>query len=520
MKQRTWYYVVGFLFATVLLGFWVGLDDVFMKSPQSAHLWRQTDCAGLARNYYYDGLDFWQPRMMNTFGKDGRSVGEFPITYYLAGCLYALFGQPHEGLMRMLHCLFFVSGCLGFSLIIRGVSGHWLPGMGFGLLLVSSPLLLFYSFNFLVDAPAFGVLLWGWYALWRFTDGRRFGWLLFAMLAICLAGLLKVTLLVTWVALVILYLVERLGLVQLLGNHKMFDNSLKTIAAFFIPPVFSAIWYSWAGYYNAIHSPYLLMELMPIWKVDADFRDKIWHRITHDWHWSYMHPMFSLPTLTAALWVMLTPRKHAPFLYGTVVLCVFGAISLAILWFEQLYHHDYYAIAWMILPCSVWITASAWLTKKWPKIWQKWWIYLVFIAAVAFSANHVRNVIAFRYNPTEGFMKGFPQVMYDKTRLQNFLRKNGLVRQQRVISVPDGSPNASLYLYDLTGLTYYSFAENRKYLPADSIVNWAARGYNYLLVFDRPAVLKDTLMQKTMRHPIDSLDDAIFLYDLRPLKNE
>jgi hypothetical protein len=168
----------------------------------------------------------------------------------------------------------------------------------------------------------------------------------------------------------------------------------------------------------------------------------------------------------------------------------------------------------MIWPVATWLAVLwHWRERHTGPAWT-----LGLAGLLLFNANHARKEMLLRYDPEGGYIKfGFPSVMFDQPKLQTWLKKNGLRRGQKVVSVPDISPNATLYLYDLTGLTHYSFEADRRYLPTDSIEVFARRGYDFMLVNDRPTVLKDSTRTRVMRHPIDSLDGVIFLYDLRPI---
>jgi hypothetical protein len=64
--------------------------------PQSTHLWRQSDCASLALNYYQDGMHFFKPEIHNLHadgGTTGYATSENPYLYYLVASFYKIFGQ-------------------------------------------------------------------------------------------------------------------------------------------------------------------------------------------------------------------------------------------------------------------------------------------------------------------------------------------------------------------------------------------------------------------------------------------
>jgi len=77
--------------------------------PRSIHQWRQSDCAAYAKTYYQKNSGLFSPSTYNLAGKDGRTVSEFPIIYFVAAKLFHIFGF-HYWILRGLTFLCYIIG--------------------------------------------------------------------------------------------------------------------------------------------------------------------------------------------------------------------------------------------------------------------------------------------------------------------------------------------------------------------------------------------------------------------------
>ncbi len=74
---------------------------------------RETDVAGIARNYYDEGMNLFQPRIDWRGDGPGIVESEFPIFPWLGACLYHVFGY-HEELLRVLALMLSLGTCALF----------------------------------------------------------------------------------------------------------------------------------------------------------------------------------------------------------------------------------------------------------------------------------------------------------------------------------------------------------------------------------------------------------------------
>src|SRR6188768_4374760 len=85
----------------ILLFFLNFYSKTLFFRPSSTHQWRQTDCLSITKNYYEEGMHFFEPKIHYQGPKDGHAVSELPILNYTVAALWKVFGE-HEFIYRLL----------------------------------------------------------------------------------------------------------------------------------------------------------------------------------------------------------------------------------------------------------------------------------------------------------------------------------------------------------------------------------------------------------------------------------
>jgi hypothetical protein len=490
------------------LSFYYDLDRIYQMPPYSVHLWRQTDGTSIALNYYQDGLPFFKPRMHNILTTNGQSVGEFPVLYYLAGLSYRLFGV-NEGYFRLLSLSILVAGIYSFFLTLRRYSGNLFFALPAGLLLYLSPLNVFYGFNFLPDAPALGLTLLGWYYFFRYFDTTKRSFFFAGIAFFLLAGLIKVTMLTSFVAFICLYLLIQAKILRKEENLT-FHHKGMILPGIAIILLAVTGWYWWALHYNTIHSSYLLMDIKPIWELDRQNVIDIYDRIITKWYFSYFHIsilcFLAISFITS--WMIRKPVE--PFFKWFLLLITAGVIANAVLWFGQLYHHDYYVITWMILPAAILLCLSRWIANTKIK-----WIpgsvsFLLFLLVIQ-NAIHCKSLLDYRYDPKSVYNVSQNPAYFKTKALHAYIRSLGIKPEDKVISLPDTSPNTSLYLMNLRGHTNYDYITPYTHQRIDSLVQ---KGFKYLIIGDS-TLLNDTKISSALTRPIGVFDNSLYFFRIQ-----
>ncbi len=441
-------------------------------------------------------------------------AGEAPFFYYVVALFYKIFG-PHESVFRLLSLLTLLLGFYLLSKIIFEQIQDLYTALAIPAIMMGSPVIAFYSLNFTPNIPAQGIVMiaiWFFYLFYQKSHLKFFYWSIFFF---ALAGLIKISALISFFVIIGLWLIESLNIYKLQHGEKLFKNNLKIIPAFLL--VFAAVfcWKWYADYYNELHqTKYFLSKMRPIWIIDDAVKEIIWNKIVDKRFPSYFNPYtFWAITIIGGL-ILITPRKHAPVLYFSILLYTIGCLCFFLLMFKQFEEHDYYAIEMMLLPLIVLGLSVFYLKKYWPSVLKKWWFRGVISVGLIFNLYYAKTHIDFRYDPNNIYMSHFNPTFYKKEALQHFLKDLGIKSTDKVISAPDQSPNNTLYYLNLRGWTEYFMGGPLNPLVMNYFI---ASGANYLVIND-VAYLEFEDLKPFLKYPLGTFENSIFVFDIRPYK--
>jgi hypothetical protein len=490
--------------------------EIIQYPPMSIHQWRQTDSASTALNYYQDGLNFFKPRMHYVMGGEGyvTGAGEAPIFYYFVALLYKIFG-PQDWIFRLLSLITFLSGLFFLSKVILEQSKDLFVAISIPAIIMGSPVIAFYSANFTPNIPAQGIAMVGIWFFYLFYTKSQLKFFYWSMFFFALAGLIKVSALLSFFVIVGLWLVEAVNVSKFKNGEKLFNAPLKIIPAFLVVMTIIFGWKLFADNYNEIHQVnYFLSKIRPIWSVDEGARELIWNNIIEKRLPSYFHPYTLWAFAGLGLFILFTPRKHAPVLYFSFLFYTLGCLSFFLLMFKQFEHHDYYAIEMMLLPLIILSLFAFYLKKNWPSIFKKWWFKLILAAFLVFNIYHTKTHLELRYDPNGIYMSHFNPSFYKKVELQQFIKDLGITLTDKVISAPDQSPNSTLYYLNLRGWSEYFMGGPLNPLVMEYFISSSAQ---YLIINDANYLEMEEL-KPFLKYPMGTFKSSIFVFDIRPYK--
>jgi hypothetical protein len=425
--------------------------------PQSVHCWRQADGAAQALNYYQNKLQFWKPGVLNVIENNHHTVGEFPIFYWLAAVLYKIFGVQ-EWILKSLHLIVFVIGIYHLFKLSDAILQNTVAALAIALLPFTTPVVAFYSLNFLPNAPALGLAFSGWYYFYKYViDSKLKDWHICTSIFL-LIGLLKPTVLMGWVAIMVLYKIDILRSYFFKKEPPIFKEKLKMLPSFFMVLIAVLAWRVWSNQYNiAAGSKFFFLDtIMPIWKADAEDRQKIYGWLTDYGLPIHVFTKTSLQILAIILILnFILIKKQNKILFSVFILNLLGILAVIILWYQQLMVHDYYYIEWMVLPISMLI--SLFYVFKQFKIKYLHNILTILLCCFLIkNAVHTRKEMLHRYDQKGDFYNDYNFSLFKTPELQLFFKGLGISERDTVLSIPDVSPNASLYWLRLRGFTNWN----------------------------------------------------------------
>ncbi len=516
-----------FIFSLLIISIIYSYLSIINLPPYSIHQWRQVDCTSFASNYYKENLPFFKPATLNA-GKtgDGKTVGEFPIIYFIVGKLWSVFGQQHY-IFRIIDILIVFVGLFYLFKFINSLLGNSFWSLFIPLLIFTSPSLVYYTNNFIPDPPAFGLTLIGWYFFWKFYKQKNSNHLLGAMLLFAFAGLLKITTLIIYFAILGLFIFELLNLIK--TKKKIFFKPIKHAIYFSIVLVLVFLWYYYAHWYNQQHNDeFFLLGIKPIWKINPEQLVNITRKIYSETMSSLLNRVIILITLCLFFLNIFLYKKADKILFTISTFTFVGSLAYLFLFYEQFNVHDYYLISLLTFPIFILLTSLNLLKDNYSSIFNNNYLKIIVSIALLALIYQTSGIQRLKYSTDDKF--GNSNFLLRKNKKNNgkwfvdytertygslrginpYLRSLGIKRDDLVLSVPDFSFNISLYLMDQKGYT-----ENTMWglSPEEEMEKFFELGVKYLVVHEASA--KDwKWLQPYMTNKIGSYQQ-VEIYDLR-----
>jgi len=467
-----------FLVLFIVLAFVYDMHITMFYRPQSLHVWRQTDCLSITQNYFQRDLPFFEPEVYNLFcndGLSGKTAGEFPILYWSVAQLWKVIGKS-EFAYRLLVLIISFLGLYAVFRASRQILGNDVQALFTGLLLFTGVTWVSYASNFLPNVPALSFVLIGWYFIWIFYNRGSGKWLWISMLFFTLGMLLKVSAGISFCALLGWIVIEFFSQKK---KRILFDRPLINVIPFITAIIVVVAWYYYAEHYSMQNEgKYTFNSVWPIWELSGEKIRADLHGIRIEWSKEFFNR--SVLYVTGILWIflMITLKHRNRFLNWMLIILPFGSIAYALLWFQALNGHDYYWIDFYPPFIMVWIlffktlNAYDWLKRR------RWIIHIVLLVFF------IHNVVDCDKRIVDRYVSWKNELYFNHLEavgeLEPMLRDLGVDPDDRVISIPDYTINASLYLMNQRG--YNDFGSNFKD-PA-TFEKRISQGAKYLIIND------------------------------------
>ena len=496
-----------FLATLLLLGWIYNYYEILFQGINEPHMWRQADCLSITMNYYKDGLNFFTPQIHWTGPEGhGKTISEFPAIYFVVAKLWTVFGH-HEFIFRLINLLFVFSGLFALYRLAYNYLNDLFWAFFIPLFLFTSPALVFYSNNFLMNAPSFGLALTAlhFYTKWHRQKQRK--WLVVSMLLFLLAGLLKITSLMIFMALLSLLAFQS---VQAILKK---ETSLKKIGLQLMPFVLVMLgvfsWYTYARHYCHENIQGIFLQgLYPIWEVSAAQRSEILHQFYRQVLPSVFNRKGLAVCLALFIWILLSFKKVKPEFYFLVVITLLGELLFLSFWFQAINIHDYYLINLLVIVPLITFTFLHTLKHKHPAFFQNKLIKLLALLGLLLLVYQASLLTRIKYNPADPWLKAnifigekeqerwerkyrnYQSSFQALEEINPYLRSLGIERDERVVSIPDPSINISLYLIDQKGFTDFGYSETKGKIT-ERMNRFIQIGADYLIVNREESIKAD-----------------------------
>ncbi len=458
------------------------------------HVWRQTDCLSMAHNYA-EGASFFATEMhiqLSDGLSTGKALGEFPILYYVAGKLWQIGGE-HYIIYRVFYLLLLLVALFVSYRTLRHLFKDAFLSAWLSLLLFTSPVFVLYGVSFLSDVPAFCFILVALSLFYQYHVRQSNNALYFSMLFFALAGLVKVSSLIVFVLLIVLLILESIGFRTLKTTslfHKKGPVWISVIAV--LACIFG--WYAYASHFNDAHGfKYTFNSIYPLWLINSDEFLEVIDNMRYLTSRIFSSRFTLLLLGVAAVLNFLFWRSSTRLALISNGLLVLGSLFYFILWAPLFGVHDYYYVPFLILIPGILIPLLMALRNRYPAFIRSNYTRAVMVVFLAYNFVYCLNVVKLRTLAEKDpiglvqdkefvklmcWINGSDHHYWKKFEdIRPYLLQLGIREEDRLISLPDPSDNASLYLMGHKGWTAYNLGAG-----PEAIQKYMNAGARYLII--------------------------------------
>lgn len=455
--------------------------DILHKRPQSIHHWRQTDCASIALNYYKHGMHFFQPEVMfqiSDGGTSGYTVGECPIFYYFIAFLWKIFGH-NDFIYRLVNVFIFFSGLFALHRITLKLTEDLFWSVIVPLILFVSPVVAYYANNFIMDTTSLSLIFCGWLAFFNYYEKKKIRFFYVAILLFTLAGLIKVSALMSVVALIGIYILKTLN-IRSNAISDFYKLKTKTILGFVFMFGTIFLWYLFSHHYNKQHhaftedgTPYFSAQTFPIWNLSKRDIIDILKEIKNIWIGDYYHSSVLFLIGILIIFFVTFYKKTNSVIRSMSIFLFVGVFLFVILWFYAFGQHDYYIINLLILPVFLLILFVQYISQKENSLFTTFLLKGTFVVFILYNIHYAKEKLSDRYF---GWQNEFPKYK-DLHTITPYLREIGIDENDKVISLPDPATCYSLYLMNQPGWSGTNFT-----YETTQVEKYISLGAKYLII--------------------------------------
>ncbi len=513
ITQSNWFWDSLMVFFLGFFCIYYGYLSLLKLEPQSVHMWRQADSASFTWHFYSSTWNLFTPKINNVLANgEGKVAIEFPILYWLGGMLYRVFG-PTPIIPRMINIGVVMIGLFGFYRLTWRTVKDRFWAIVTPLFLFTSPVLVFYTNNFLPDAPALGLNLLGWAYFVRYLQEKKTSLGVWALVFQALATLVKASAGISLVTMIGLWFMEWAGWVKWNKEteEKTFtQNPGKVLGIVVLTMALIVGWYEYASYYSTQwKAEHWSPLIMPIYKTPANewiytitlmFTEKL--------------PVLFLPITHLFLWILMgralgTGGRIHPMGYAILSLTALGSIIYLSIFFGLIKVHDYYYIATLApVAALLWFNA-AWMKEKASGAFHSPVLRFLVAGFLFWNLYHAKMEMQWRYNDKPLHQKA-DAALYDP-KLPAYLDSIGITDNYRILSLPDPSPNITLYLMRRHGWSSYGIGSATPENLASLIKGHEA---DFLVITD-PALAQNPAVQEVLPPQIGQFGN-VTMYKMHP----
>jgi hypothetical protein len=471
--------------------------------PYSKHSYRQSDSYAFSLNYYYENNKLLEPAILFT-GENGhgKTVSEFPILYYIAAKIWNITGVSPLVSRLMNLIILFIGLFYLYKLSFEILQDHYWASL-VSLIMFSSPLLGYYGFNFVPNIPALGFAMIASYYYYKYYKTSNVNFLILSTVLFSIGALLKISSLFMFLA---------INAVVFLHNIVNIKEKLKALLwqtgsilfVFFI--IIS--WYLFTQNYNAHNLGGIFNQsILPIWSLGTE---RI-HNIENTAYRNTVIYFFNQIALIVLAGMFISSivlwKKTSKILLSITSILFLGMILFILLFFDGMDAHEYFLIDITVIIPAITITFLSTMKNTSLPLFDSKIIKSFSFVLLLLSMNYNMVMTRNHFNPHDkmitqniplpGQVQEYWNYCYwdwevNRKKYEGivpYLRSLGIKFEDKVISVPDETPNLTLTLLQQKGFTDYHYMNN--YQGARRTERKIELGAKYLIVLGEDNLLRD-----------------------------
>ena len=252
---------------------------------------------------------------------------------------------------------------------------------------------------------------------------------------------------------------------------------------------------------------YFRMTPLPVISASQnDFYFIIYRLFTGMGEWAY-YPFTHLVILFLAAMIFSSKGRKYSLLFSISILTFFGVLMYFFFFYQLFTLHDYFMMMMLLFPMWVFIH-SAFIIKKEHQSLNDSWVFRIMILAFVFLNVYHSKWQTRMLAPK---VKEHP-TLYDPG-FKPWLEEIGVSHDKLVISLPDVSPNNTLYLMDREGWSGYTVRK----VP-EHVYIFQNKGAEYLILSDT-SVFKQEAYQSLLTQPVGDYK-GVHVFRLPPIPQE
>jgi len=482
--------------------------DILFYRPQSVHAWRQADCASQVLNYAEKDYNFTKPQMHAQISNNyttGYCVEDFPIIFFITATLYKIFGS-HEIIFKIINLIIFYLGLFFLLRLYKSTINNKFWSFILTLLFFTAPVIVYYANNYISNVPAISVSIIGWYFFFKYYETTKQKFLLLSIILFTLGGLLKISELINLFTLIGIIFLDCFKFIKFKDNKRIFEKKLFPIIFLTIALIIELVWFFYAVHYNYSHDQkYYIYQFETFFTLDKfDIQNIETSIVTYLLNYYQNKIVLTFYILTFILNLIFFKNTNKLYLAISFIMLI-GSIIFVFVFFQFLRNHDYYIISLFITTIFSTITLLDVLIRKYQKTMNSIITKSIIIIFLIYCIHYADKKMHSRYF---GWENNDSKNLISLYEINPYLKEIGILTNDKVISIPDNSPNLTLYLMNQSGWTGYINQDYSKLIPF--VIE---RNAKYLIINDS-ILLNDPKVKPFLYHQVGKFKNiSIFKLD-------